>query len=230
MINELIFVFYILFVSGSAVFFLSRSLNALIALICVQYILMNLFVTKEIIIFGLAATATDALAVGTTLALNLLQEYGSKELAQKTIWISFFCSLFYIVLVILHLAYIPSSNDFSQVYFKALLSPMPRIILASLFVYLIVQHFDCIFYSYLSKRFSYKNFILRNYGSIALSQLIDTVLFSFLGLYGISESYSSLSIIIQIIIVSYIVKLVAIIIAVPYLTLVKKFYYKNNNL
>lgn len=221
--NEYIFILYTLTISTTSLLALKISKEALIALICIQCILVNFFVTKEIILFGLSATASDALAVGITLALNLTQEYYHRETAQKVIWISFFSSIFYTVLSLFHLAYIPSSTDISNIHFKALLKPLPRIIFASLIVYLIVQHIDCRLYGYLCKRFEYKHFLFRNYSSVAISQFFDTTLFSFLGLYGISPSYSSLITIGQIIIVSYTIKLLTILISAPYLTFAKRF-------
>ncbi len=72
MLNELIFLSYICVVSGASLIALALGKEALIALICLQAVLVNFFVTKQITLFGLTATASDALAVGTTLALNLL--------------------------------------------------------------------------------------------------------------------------------------------------------------
>ena len=94
MLNELIFLSYICVVSGASLIALALGKEALVALICVQAVLVNFFVTKQITLFGLTATASDALAVGATLALNLLQEYYQKPVARKAIWISFFAHFF----------------------------------------------------------------------------------------------------------------------------------------
>jgi queuosine precursor transporter len=220
--NEFIFICYVLAVSSSSLLALRMGKEALIALICVQCVLVNLFVIKEITLFGLTATASDALAVGTSLALNMVQEYHQRALAQKTIWISFLCSLFYVIMTFFHLAYTPASTDTSSYHFQALLSPMPRIVIASLLVYLLVQHADCRLYGYLCTRFKSRHFIIRNYSSVAITQLIDTVLFSFLGLYGINESFSTISTIVEIIIITYSIKLIVISIAAPFLALSKK--------
>lgn len=220
--NELIFIIYVLIVSAAGLISLKIGKEALIAFICVQVILANLFVTKEISLFGFTATASDALAVGSVLAFNLLQEYYKKAEAQKTIWISFFCLLFYVTITFLHLTYIPAITDTSSAHFKALLCPMPRIVFASLFVYLIVQHIDCMLYEHLYNKFKNKHFIIRNYSSVAITQLLDTILFSFIGLYGISEGFSNISTIFNIITISYIIKLIVIAVATPFLALSKK--------
>ena len=91
--NELIFIGYIVIVSVASLIAARFGKEALIALISVEALLLNIFVLKQITLFGLTATAADALAVGSSLALNLFQEQYDKKTAQKAIWISFFCAL-----------------------------------------------------------------------------------------------------------------------------------------
>ncbi|OGB83826.1 hypothetical protein A3F66_04155 [candidate division TM6 bacterium RIFCSPHIGHO2_12_FULL_32_22] len=207
MFNELIFFGHILVVSIFAVIALKLKKEALIALICVQAILANVFVTKQMIFYGFCVTCTDIFTVGISLCLNFLQEYYDKKLAQKTIWISFFCLIFYLIMSQIHLLYLPAEIDIYHKYFMELFAPMPRIIIASMFAYLISQYIDTNVYSFLKTRIN--NFVIRNYGSIFISQLVDTVLFSFLGLYGIVHN------IWHIIFVSFLIKLISIIIIVP---------------
>lgn len=224
MLNELLFAGYVCIVSIASICALRLGKEALIALICLQAVLANLFVTKQIILFGFTATASDALAVGSALALNLLQEYWQKAIAIKTIWLSFFCSLFYTIICLFQLAYAPAATDTSSQAFIELLSPMPRIVIASLCIYLVAQHLDSALYAYFGKQLSGRHFILRNYSSLAIGQLVDTILFSFLGLYGINESFSSLKTLFDIIVVSYIIKLLVILIAVPFVRVTKSFF------
>ncbi|MCL4360793.1 queuosine precursor transporter [Candidatus Dependentiae bacterium] len=223
MINEQIFLLYILFLSSACIVALKFAKEALVALICTQVILANLFVVKQINLFGLTATASDALAVGAALGLNLLQEYYKKPIAIKTIWISFLCMITYTIASILHLSYASAQTDTTQICFENLLTPMPRIAAASLFTYVIVQNLDCWLYGCLLEKFKGTNFVGRNYISVSITQLLDTVLFSFLGLYGINEEFSSINKIFQIIVVSYAIKLMIILLATPFLALTKKF-------
>jgi uncharacterized integral membrane protein (TIGR00697 family) len=218
MMNELIFLGYIGIVSLSALLALKLGKEALVALICVQWVLANLFVTKQITLMGLNATTSDALAVGATLCLNLVQEYFGKELAQKTILIGFCSTLFYTVLSFLQVLYCPSAADTAHAHFCALLTPMPRIVIASVVTYVIVQQLDFYLFGFLKKRMHNRSLTTRNYLSVSITQFIDTVLFSFLGLYGLVASIR------DIIIVSYGVKLVILFIAAPCITLSKYFY------
>ncbi len=212
--NELIFVFHIFAIVLSCIFALRLGKEALITLIIIQAILANLFITKEISLFHLCVTCTDAFAVGSGLALNLLQEYYGKATTKKAIYISFCALVFYLVMSQFQLWYNPIS-DASHQPFSAILSLMPRLIGASIFSYLICQLIDYKIYALLKIKLHNKFFILRNYGSLIISQAIDTVLFSFLGLYGIVPH------IWHIILVSFIIKIATIILATPFMSLLK---------
>src|SRR5207248_3354547 len=102
------------------------------------------------------------------------------------------------------------SADISQEAFTLILGFMPRIALASLTCYLISQYIDYLVYGFLKKKLVNRFLLIRNYGSMLISQLIDTILFSFLGLYGIVDSIG------EIIIISYVIKVVAIALAAPF--------------
>lgn len=220
--NELVFLGYIIAVCTSSLIALKIGKEALMALMAIQTVLVNLFVTKEITLFGFTATASDALAVGITFTLNLIIEYWGKQAGKLSTGISFFCAIAFILFSAFHLLYTPALFDSSNTHFQALLTAMPRVIIASLVTFLIVQTIETNLYSYLKQKFNNSFFILRNYTSTAISQLIDTILFSFLGLWQLNPSFSSLSTIFQIITVSYLIKIVTIVVAVPYLYLVKK--------
>lgn len=222
--NEIIFFIYIFFICSSLLIALKISKSMLISLIALQSVLVNLFVLKEITLFGLRATATDVFSVGITFGLNLVQEYYGKENAKRSIYIGFLCALFYLLTSQLHLLYIPDQSNIEiSACYVLILNQMPRIILASLFVYLITQNLDCLLYGYLKKIFFDKYFVLRNIISTLVTQFIDTFLFSFLGLYKINNSFNNLNTIIQIIIVSYVIKVLAIFTSGIYIFFIKKF-------
>lgn len=221
--NELILLAYCFIVGSATLGALRFGKEGLIGFICVQAILVNLFVSKQITLFGFTATAADALAVGITLSLNVLQEYYSRSAALSAIWISFYCAVFYTILSLFHIAYIPAPSDTTHQIFSVLLLPMPRIVIASLLTYLIVQYLDTQIYFFLKKKFHAHYFILRNYSSLFFTQFLDTVLFSFLGLYASTQSLTQLSTVFDIIKVSYIIKAVVIIFTVPYVRFARSF-------
>lgn len=214
--NELIFLLHAIIISGCAVGMLGLGKEALVTFIVLLGILSNLFITKQIILFGLNAVATDAFAVGAILGLQLLQEYYGREITRRAIAISFFLLLFYALVSWIHLSYVPSLVDSSHQHFVAILKHMPRIALASLTSYFASQLLDYHLYGLLKRIFAGRYLLFRSYVSLITVQLFDTVLFSFLGLYGIIVNIGN------IIMISFAIKMVVIFISTPFVALSKK--------
>lgn len=220
--NEILLLVYTMMLTVGAAIALALGAEALIAFAAVQTVLMNLFVTKQIALAGFSATAADALAIGATLCLNLVQEYIHRDLAKKAIWVCFMTSFFAALSGWLHLLYEPLSSDCMQGHFEALLSPVPRLVAASFFSYIISQHLEWYLYGYFKKRLAGKLFVIRNWASISISQGVDTVLFSILGLWGSVES------LFDIIVVSYFIKLAIIVSSSPLLSFIRQLSLRLN--
>ncbi|HXW86306.1 MAG TPA: queuosine precursor transporter [Candidatus Bathyarchaeia archaeon] len=199
--NELIFLLHALFIGLSTVLMRKLGAEALIAFISVQCIAANIFVLKQISLFCLTATASDAFTVGATLGLELLQENYGQAMAKKAITISFILLAFFCLATYVHLMYIPAPCDFAHLHFATLFAPTPRIIMASLMVYLFVQYAASWLYAFLQKTCHFLSVFARTLIVLIVSQTVDTILFSFLGLYGIVSD------IFQVIIISLSVKL-----------------------
>lgn len=214
--NELIFFIHACIISFFALVALILGKEALVSFVSVACILANLFVIKQTMLCGLTATCSDAFSIGAVLGLNLLQEYYGRDIAKKAIWISFVLLLFYAIASQIHLLYIPTMYDITHGAYTTILTAMPRIIVASFSVYLIVQHIDSWLYALLKKATQGNYLVLRNCISIGICQLIDTILFTFIGLYGLVDNPW------HIIGVSYAIKLIALLIAIPFLALSKK--------
>lgn len=216
MINELIFLLHVSIIGISLLSALAVGLHALISLICLLVVLSNVFLLKQIDLFGWTATGVDAYTIGAVLGLNLLQEYFGKSVTRHTIWISFSALVFYGLVSQIQLWYVPSMCDTMQLHYAAFLQFMPRIIAASFFAYVTVAQLDVYLFAFLQRAFSGNYLALRTFISIIICQGIDTVLFSFLGLYGIITNLH------HVIVVSYSIKLCTIIIAMPFVALSKK--------
>lgn len=202
--NELIFFVQTLLIIGFALGAFRFGKEALVAWISIQALIANLFVLKQVTLFGLDVTASDAFMIGSLLGLNFLQEYFSQEEAAKATKICFFFMLFFILVSQLHLLYQPISADVAQSAFLTLLSPSPRLMIASIAVFFIVQQVDIRFFAFLKKTFTRTNFAVRAAIALVFSQFLDTVLFSLAGLYGIVES------LFDIMLMSFIIKLIVI--------------------
>lgn len=213
--NELIFFTQITVLLGFTLGARKLGKEALVAWVCIQAFIANLFVLKQITLFGLNVTASDAFAIGSLLGLNFLQEYYTRKDAEKTTWICFFFMLFFATVAKLHLLYEPSAFDESQGAFLTLLTPSLRLFIASLGVFFIVQQIDIRFFRYLKDRLPNLSFPIRAGLALTLSQFLDTILFSFAGLYGIVES------VVEIIIFSFVIKMIVISISASFLKWVR---------
>lgn len=208
MSNEYILFLHCLLVSLCCLGGIILGRCALFTLICLLPLMANLLVTKQITIFGLQATATDAYIIGSTLALNLLQERWGIDITKQALRMSFFCLLFYVLFTTIHVAYIPSGFDMMHIHYQMILGYMPRIAVASVCAYAFSQVFDTWLYRFLRLR-NHMPAVLASTMSISTSQLIDTVIFTFLGLSGIMTT------LVHIIFVSYVIKLISIILIIP---------------
>lgn len=188
MLNEVVFFSHAFLVILFAFGALRLGKEALIVWIALQAILANLFVIKQVTLFGLDVTCSDVYMIGSILCLNLLQEYFGKAPAKKAVRITFYSMIFFSLMALFHLLYLPNSFDTSHDPFDRILSQTPRLLIASLTVFLIAQKVDVTLFALLKKRLSNSPLSIRTFISTSCSQTLDTVLFSFLGLYGIIPS------------------------------------------
>ncbi|KKP36138.1 MAG: hypothetical protein UR26_C0001G0182 [candidate division TM6 bacterium GW2011_GWF2_32_72] len=215
--NEFLLLFHAILASAITLIAAKLGKEALTGVICMQFVLANIFICKQINLFGLAVTSSDAYFISSALGLNLLREYFGKSAAQKGLQASIFCSTILPIMSSIQLWYQPNTFDSSHCHFLAILASTPRIIFASFFSYGVSQIIEYLFYGWLQKAFSNKHIIFRNIMSLSLVQFIDTVLFSFVGLYGIVGNIG------QLIVFSYLIKLITIGLETPVLGLTKKF-------
>ncbi|MBI3508733.1 MAG: queuosine precursor transporter [Chlamydiia bacterium] len=209
LLNEFLFFLQVLIVVVFTLIALRAHKAALGSFIALCFVLANLFVVKQIDLFGLTVTASDVFAIGAILGLNLMQEYFGKEEAQKTVRLGFLALIFFGIMTQVHLAYTPSLVDTTHSSFVAIFSSTPRILMASFLVYYLVQKWDIWFFQRLQEWCKGKKWGLRLFLSLFVSQAMDTVLFSFLGLYGLVDS------LFDIIVMSYAVKCAIILLSSP---------------
>ncbi len=210
MLNVLLFLGSCALITGFAWFFTRLGQGAITAWIAILSLLANLFVLKQIDLMGLNATASDIFAIGNLLALNLLQEKYGRQATQNAIWASFSCLLFFVIMSQIHLHYIPSEYDSSQNAYSLILAASPRMMVASLFTFLLVDQFDSRFYRYVRQQLPQVSMILVSGFTMCISQTLDSILCNTLGLYGVVGA------LMEIIIVSIAIKLIAIISTIPW--------------
>ncbi|MCK4935067.1 MAG: queuosine precursor transporter, partial [Simkaniaceae bacterium] len=199
--NALIFFSHIFIVVAFIFCALKLGKEALITSFILQAILGNLFVTKQMELCSFTITCSDVYTIGAFLSFGLLQEYFGIAITKKTLWHTLFFLAFFCVMSEMHLLYIASPFDTTQNAFEKLLSIAPRIITASTICILISQKLNLTILSFLQK-IHFGSIAMRIGCATTLSQLIDTLLFSFLGLYGLVHNM------LHIITISFAVKLV----------------------
>ena len=214
--NILLFFFGSLFTAGFAVWAYRFSRELLAGTAILLPVLANLFVLKQINLFGLNATATDILTVGSCFAVNLFHEAYGKEAAIRLIQAMLMALAFTAVIAQVMLWYEPSTHDYMHDVYYQLLSVSHRIFGTSLLVFYISQRLNIGLYRLIRDRFSTLSLPIVNIVALGLTQLVDTALFTTLALQGIASE------VFQIFCISYSVKLASIILFVPFSGLVLK--------
>lgn len=211
--NELIFIIHTCIITISVTVAAYLGKEALVSLIMLFVFMANLFVTQAITLFGFTATSSEAFIVGCSLSLILLQEHYGSTTARRAIIISFFGLITALIMTRVQLWYLPIPSDIMQPAFRTILQYTPRIVLASIIAYLLSQYSNSIIYAFLQKKLPHSWFTIKAYCALACAHLIDTLAFAFIGLYGIIHPITS------VILVSYLIKIVTIVIASPLVSL-----------
>lgn len=213
--NEALFILHVCVLVSFILLSCKLGKESLIACFVLQIILANLFVTKQMRCFGLDVTCTDVYTVGALFSLNLLQEYFGKKCADQSIWVMFFLLLFFIVMSQIHLSYYPSQYDSIDPAFRAILHNTPRIMATSLFITFLTQKLDMELFALLKKKFLRTGLLWRFGGTALFTQFVDTFLFSMIALYGLVHSIG------DIILMSYLIKVLVILCLSPFTILAK---------
>lgn len=175
-------------------------------------IIANIQVMRTIEIFGLVTTLGNIIYGSIFLCTDILNENHGKRSAQKAVWLGFFILIAATIIMQIVLQFTPHSSDFIGSSLHTIFGFLPRIAFASLTAYIISQSFDVWVYNIIRK-FYPKHLWLRNNLSTMTSQLIDNILFTSLAFIGIFE----LSIILQIFVTTYIMKVIVAALDTPFM-------------
>lgn len=190
--NELIFVLQAAAVVGAVLGARRLGRDAVMTLATLLAVFANFFVLKQIDLFGWTVTCSDAFVIGHLMCLNLLQQLYGRACAQKAATVSFSAMIVFAVLSQIHLAFVPSGVDSLQVHYSALLGIAPRLLAASITTFWFVQRLDLFLFGKFLKWMPNVSVGARSAISLLISQAVDTLLFTLLGLYGAVESWVSI--------------------------------------
>lgn len=201
MTNEILIILsFIVIYGGTILFYRFFGKGGLLAFNVLATLLANIEVLLLIDAFGIEMTLGNILFASTFLVTDILSENHGRKDANRAVVISTLCSVVFVILSQMWLLYIPSANDWASGAFHTIFSTTPRIVCASLVVYFISQLTDVWLYhkwwEWCRKYFKdeSKGLWIRNNGSTMISQMINTLLYTFLAFYGRYETSTLISI------------------------------------
>lgn len=228
--NEILIILSFLLIYGGVVLFYRLfGKNGLLAFNVMATLLANIEVLLVVRAFGIEMTLGNVLFASTFLITDILSENHGKKDANKAVIISTLCSVFFIAISQMWLLYTPSESDWASSSFRTIFSSTPRVVCASLIVYLISQLIDVWLYhkwwDWCRKRFGdeKKGLWIRNNGSTMISQMINTLLYTFLAFYGTYDIKTLLSIFIS----SYLIFFVTSLLDTPFVYWCRKIGSEN---
>lgn len=182
--------------------------------------------------FGVQQTLGNVLFASTFLVTDILSEVAGKKEADRAVNIGILTSVSFIVISQSWLLYLPDESDYVFPGIQTVFSNTPRVMLAGLIVYAIVQKFDVWLYhkwwALTNKRCgdNRRYLWLRNNGSTLVSQLLNSILFSLGAFWGIYDPKT----LVHIIAVSYVIFIVTSLADTPIVYLARHIAEKRKSL
>ena len=146
--NELLLIVSVVLIYGAVLLgYMIFGKSGLYVLSAVCTVFANIEVLILIKAFGMEQTLGNVLFASTFLITDILSECEGKRSANKAVYIGLFSTLFFLALSASWLCFVPSSEDFAMPAFRQIFTNTPRIIGASLAVYVVSQIFDVWLYN-----------------------------------------------------------------------------------
>ncbi|TLS48669.1 VUT family protein [Paenibacillus antri] len=188
--------------------------GGLYAWVGVATVLANIQVVKTIEMAGLVMTLGNTIYATIFLATDLLNEKYGEKAAKKAVFVGFFALIASTIMMQMALVFEPTDTDVAQDSLETIFGLLPRLALGSLTAYFVSQWVDVKIFTLLKKAFPKPGQLwIRNNGSTALSQLLDTLLFcsiAFLGAPGFP-----FDVWVQVALTTYLIKLVVSVASTP---------------
>ena len=192
--------------------------TGLYVVIVASIITANIQVVKTVEVFGFVATLGNVLYGSIFFATDILSEVYGRKAARRGVWLGFIGMLLMALWMQIGLRFIPHASDFAQGSLSTIFGLMPRIAAGSMVAYLVSQHHDIWAFLYWKKRTKGRLLWLRNNASTMVSQAIDSIIFCSIALWGLYDT----NIWLQILVSTYVMKLIVAAIDTPFLYLAKK--------
>ncbi len=218
--NELIWlIFALINFIGITIFYKLYGRTGLYVWIGFGTVIANIQVLVNIEFFGLTATLGNIMYGTLFLATDSLSEKYGKRYAKKAVWLGFLTLISMVFIMQVAIQFHPHEIDEYLPQLTAIFNLVPRIALGSLVAYLASQFFDVYFFHKIKTKYSSDILLwLRNNGSTAVSQLIDSVIFvtiAFLGRFPMQEWF-------EILLTTYFIKVIVAALDTPFIYWIKK--------
>ncbi|MCB6993533.1 queuosine precursor transporter [bacterium 210820-DFI.6.37] len=191
----------------------------------------NIEVLLMVDAFGMEQTLGNVLFASTFLVTDILSETEGKKAAQTAVNIGIATSIAFILVSQSWLLYEPAQSDWARASFEAIFSNTPRLMIVSFLVYAICQRFDVWAYhkwwAFTEKRCGDQTRFLwlRNNGSTLISQVLNTLLYSFGAFWGMYDMKTMISICVS----SYVIFIVTSLADTPVLYAARKMKQRGMN-
>lgn len=212
--NDLLWFLWVIGFHGVALFMYKMfRKEGLYALVVINIILGNIQVMKLIPIFGMTATLGNVMFANIFWVTGMLAEiYGPKE-AKKAITLSIMTLLITVFSMDVAILFKPSRFDDMHMSLVNVFSPLHRVAAASIIAMIVSQFHELWVRMLLKKKMNDRDLWLRSNFSLVSAYAIDTVIFC-IGAFGLRVETSRL---LQIILTTFIMKLLIGIVHTPFL-------------
>jgi len=203
--NEMLFLAHIVVVSASVAWGLWYSQVKILAILSLQMVLANFFVTQQIMLFGIETTCSEVFIVGGMYGIGLIRLYHNEYIAQRAIYTIFASLVLFVFIVHFHLGYLGVDPALSGALATISGSSL-RLLCASVCAYGISEQVHLFFCSLLDKN---NESMVWQVAAVAGGQLVDSVVFGVIGLYGIVDH------LVSVVLFSLVVKIIVVLLLSP---------------
>ncbi|MCL1917716.1 MAG: queuosine precursor transporter [Peptococcaceae bacterium] len=228
--NEILLILSLIAIYGAVLLsFVLFGEKGLITWTVLATIAANIEVLILVKAFGLVQTLGNVMFASTFLVTDILSEIYGKKQAKQAVNMGIFALVCFLLISQLWLFYTPTEGDYVFPSIQGVFENTPRVMIAGLIVYAIVQRFDVWLYHRLwqltektsgSRR---KALWLRNNLATLTSQLLNTILFTF-GAFAGTYSLDELS---SIILTSYLIYFMTALADTPIVYLARRIHEKR---
>lgn len=191
--------------------------------VAVSAILANIQVLKTLDLFGFVVTLGNIIYGTSFLATDILSEIYGKKAARQGVYVGIVTLVTMTVVMQVSLLFVPHASDFAQPALETIFGFMPRVAIASLIAYFLSQMHDVWAYHFWKGKFPGDRQIwIRNNLSTMVSQLIDSIVFTFIAFWGVFE----MPVFWDILITTYILKWIVAALDTPFIYWAKKMHGK----